>query len=590
MPSEHRTDTSLSRSGGAEEVRMRRAVVMLIMLGAVLAATPSQAAPNPDRAGPRDTKAAPPAGRASAGWRGAAGLTAAPAPGGRPLAVGAAAARGDFNDDEIGDLAVGVPGEDVGGIRDAGAVNVLYGSATGLTGPSADIFYQGGGAPGMAEANDLFGASLAAGDFDHDGDTDLAIGALAEDLGSKRDAGAVTVLNGSSGGLVSSGAQQWTQDSAGVPGLAETGDAFGTSLVTGDFDHDTFADLAVGAPNEVVGSGDLAGAVNVIYGASGGGLTGTDAQQWTQDTGGVAGAAEPGDFFGESLAVGDFDEDDNSDLVVGAPGESAAALSRSGVVHVLRGVAADGLTATGSQTFSQDSADVPGTAESGDFFGQSLAAGDLNGDGASDLAVGVLAESIGAADEAGVVHVLYGANTSGLSGTGSQLWSQDSPDVASPAEEGDLFGQGLAAGDFDGDDVIDLAVGAPGENIGGTQAAGSVNVLYGANPGGLTATGSQQWYQGNGGLAGNPEAGDGFGLSLAAGNLGGDVGDVARDDLAVGVPFEGLGSAAAAGVVQVLYGRNPGGLASSGSQLWSQDSAGIPSTAEAEDGFGAALG
>jgi hypothetical protein len=57
------------------------------------------------------------------------------------------------------------------------------------------------------------------------------------------------------------------------------------------------------------------------------------------------------------------------------------------------------------------------------------------------------------------------------------------------------------------------------------------------------------------------------------------------------VPFEGIGRVTAAGIVQILFGRNASpGLTATGSQAWSQDSAGVPSAAEAEDGFGAALG
>ena len=87
------------------------------------------------------------------------------------LATDAAAAAsggggGDFNGDGVADLAVGVPGEDVDGIQDAGAVNVLYGSATGITATGDQLFTQATpGVPGAAEAGDRFGSAVAAGDF-----------------------------------------------------------------------------------------------------------------------------------------------------------------------------------------------------------------------------------------------------------------------------------------------------------------------------------------------------------------------------------------------------------------------------------------
>src|SRR5215204_5534200 len=184
----------------------------------------------------------------------------------------------------------------------------------------------------------------------------------------------------------------------------------------------------------------------------------------------------------ETAVRADFNGDGAADLAIGALGEN----SSSGVVHVLYGSATVGLTATGSQLWSQDSPGIGGAAEPDDIFGEALAAGDFNGDGAADLAIGASGEN----SFAGVVHVLYGSATVGLTATGSQLWSQDSPGIGGAAEPDDLFGEALAAADFNGDGAADLAIGASGEN----SFAGVVQVLYGSGTG-LTATGSQVWSQ-----------------------------------------------------------------------------------------------
>ena len=102
----------------------------------------------------------------------------------------------DFNGDGYADLAVGVPGEDLRGRRDAGAVQVLYGSASGVTAHD-QMWHQGRkGVKGALEKGDRFGTTLASADFDSDGYADLAIGILDEDIGTKKNAGAVQVLYG----------------------------------------------------------------------------------------------------------------------------------------------------------------------------------------------------------------------------------------------------------------------------------------------------------------------------------------------------------------------------------------------------------
>jgi hypothetical protein len=219
-----------------------------------------------------------------------------------PAATQAAPARSlqaDFDNDGADDLAVGVPGEDTGSRVDAGAVSALYGSAAGLSGAiGQQLFTQVGG--GAVEEGDLFGWALAAGDFDNDGFADLGVGIPGEDTGGRADAGALGVLDGSPGGLIADTGQLFTQ----AAGTVEADDVFGFAVASGDFDADGFADLAVAAPFEDVGTRIDAGAVSALYGVAGGlGLAG--AQLFTQDSGGVPGTAEAGDFFGGAVAVGD---------------------------------------------------------------------------------------------------------------------------------------------------------------------------------------------------------------------------------------------------------------------------------------------
>lgn len=131
-----------------------------------------------------------------------------------------------------------------------------------------------------------------------------------------------------------------------------------------------------------------------------------------------------------------------------------------------------------------------GAAEQNDLFGSALAAGDFNGDGRVDLAIGVPNEGlegvsgVGTISKVGAVNVLYGSS-SGLSASGDQQWHQNSDRVLGAAENDDLFGSALAAGDFNGDGRADLAIGVPNEGLEGVSGVGTiakvgaVNVLHG---------------------------------------------------------------------------------------------------------------
>ncbi len=489
---------------------------------------------------------------------------------------------GDFNGDGIEDLAIGVPGEAIGTTLNAGAVNVIYGSAAGLSASGNQLWHQdSNGIAGAAETEDRFGAALASGDFNRDGFDDLAIGVINEAIGSIAGAGAVNIIYGSASGLSATGNQVWHQDVSGIGGASEVDDHFGAALASGDFDNDGFDDLAIGVPNEAIGSLVGAGAVNVLYGTSAG-LSATASQLWHQDSSNIVGAAEAGDRFGAALAAGDFDNDGIDDLAIGVPKEAIDSIEDAGAVNVIYGTNA-GLRADGNQVWHQNTSGIGGAAEAGDQFGAALASGDFNGDGRADLAIGVPNEAIGSLVGAGAVNTIYGSPT-GLSSSSSQVWHQNVTGIGGGSEAHDRFGASLTAGDFNFDGRADLAIGVPGEAIGSVQSAGASNVLYGSSAG-LNAAGDQLWHQNVSGVGGASEQNDLFGSALVSGDFDGD----GIADLAIGVGNESIESVVGAGAVNVLYGISGSGLTTNSSQLWHQNSAGIAGTAEANDGFGLGL-
>jgi hypothetical protein len=477
-----------------------------------------------------------------------------------------AAVRGDFNGDHRGDLAIGAPGEDVSGGANAGAVTIVYAGKTKLRPHTARLFTQKTkGIPGSPGSTDRFGSALAAGDFNHDGRADLAVGVPGDSVAGASGAGAVEVLYGAKGGLRAKRSRLFTQNTKGVKDQAEAADLFGGALTTGDFNGDHHDDLAIGVGQaNVNGENGAEGAVEVLYGSRRG-LRAKRNQLWTQDSPGVADSADGPDFFGGALAAGDLGRGKRDDLAIGVPAEGLPAGLQAGAVNVLYG-RAKGLKAKGDQFFSQDDPpDIDGVAEPGDQFGGALTVGDFNHDKRGDLGVGVPHEAVGATADAGAVNVIYGS-PAGLSSAGDQVFVEgqigDTPDV------GDHLGAALTSGRFDQGPFADLVAGIPGENAN----AGAFDVVSGSNAGLVASSYS---------LLLGAAAGDSQGSALGSGRFGKDP----LGDLAVGVPGD---ASSPGGNVRIFYGQT-GGLSFGAVDFLDQDDGGIPTAGSAFDRFGAAL-
>ena len=131
-------------------------------------------------------------------------------------------------------------------------------------------------------------------------------------------------------------------------------------------------------------------------------------QFWHQDSSSLVGTNEEFDQFGSAVATGDFNNDGYADLAIGVPQEDIRSFVDAGAVQVIYG-AEGGLSTDSNQRWSQDTFGIVGDPEDGDLFGSSIVAGDYNGDGYDDLAVGSPGEDVGPQMNAGAVNVIYGA-------------------------------------------------------------------------------------------------------------------------------------------------------------------------------------
>jgi hypothetical protein len=309
-------------------------------------------------------------------------------------------ASGDFDADGYDDLAIGSLNEAVGTVDEAGAVMIEYGSATGITSARGRLLTrENDGLTFDPLEGDRFGQSLASGDFDADGYDDLAIGATgARCPDGTTKGGAVIVLYGSAGGLVTTRTRIFRPGVSGMQGTCTDGTQFGFDLQAAGYDSSLTTDLAIGT---------RADAVHVVY-AGDSGLETAGNQRFTS----VEVGAATGSRFGSKLAAGRVRRTTTGlvfgrvSLVIGAPGEAANGLDESGSVTILHSNGS-GLTTSGAERWTRTAMRNVGAPAVEDRYGSSLTTGDFNDDGAVDLAIGIPYYDDGATVDDGAVEVLY---------------------------------------------------------------------------------------------------------------------------------------------------------------------------------------
>ena len=313
----------------------------------------------------------------------------------------ALAGIGDLNGDGALDLVAGAPNDDTGG-SERGAAWVLFLNDQGRVRDQQKIANDSGGFDGNLDDGDRFGSAVAEiGDVDGDGIRDIAVGAPA-DAGNATGPGEVWILFLNAEGRVRD-QQRITKGAGGFDGNLDDGARFGAAVAgVGDLNGDGRPDLAIGAPADA-GIGTGRGEVWIVFLDAGGRVL--DQQRITDGAGGFDGDLDDGDRFGSALAgIASFGGGRSTGLAVGAPGDDDGG-ENTGAVWVLF-PGGDGRVDTW-QKLSPDAGGFDGDLDGGDHFGAAVAGiGDLDRNGAVDLAVGAPGDDDGGNDK-GAIWVLF---------------------------------------------------------------------------------------------------------------------------------------------------------------------------------------
>ncbi|WP_288926582.1 hypothetical protein [uncultured Maritimibacter sp.] len=451
---------------------------------------------------------------------------------------------GDVNGDGYDDIIVGAYGGD-DTASSAGEAYVLFGKASGftnidLTGLAAsDGFILRGGAAG-----DFAGYSVAnAGDVNADGYDDMLIGAYGQNDGGNNAGAAYVVFGKASGFGTVDLAALGTGEGIVIIG-DEADDLAGQAVAgAGDVNGDGIDDVLIGASGGDNG-GAGAGEAYVVYGGS---ATGFGARVELASLGGDYGFSVRGVFpemqVGWAVSgAGDMNGDGIDDFVVGSPHPGLG----NGAADVVYG-------RVGGYT---DSDIIPLAASNGfraigeavdDWAGYAVsAAGDVNADGYDDLIVG--SPHYGGSDE-GRAYIIYG-------GVGLAPWGGVTRNVILNGNGNANAGFSVAgAGDFNGDGISDVIVGAPANDDAGNDA-GEAYVLFGGVGGiaNLTLSDTGALSPDKGFAIRGDAAGDLAGFDVArAGDVNGD----GFDDVLVGA-FYGSDGGALAGETYLIFGTSSG--------------------------------
>lgn len=315
-----------------------------------------------------------------------------------------------------------------------------------------------------SDVSDRLGIGLQTADLNTDGLDDLLIGSdQALDLLRANRVGRVDLFYGTSLANVGTIDLLTPQPPPDFTLFGESLYArFGTQIIDGDFDGNGIQDLAVAAPFHIANNMEAAGRVYILFGES---FQPPTRVMSAANADVFIDGAGPGELAGQSLAKADFNLDGRDDLVIGAPGSSKTGVMAAGAAFVVMGRPRADWNAQKKLDLASSVIDATSANQIGvrafqgiyenDRMGESVATGDIDGDGRMDLCIGADHQDYIPAPnttflDVGAVHIING--TAVLNTLAPKKLAVDpAPVVLNGRTEFDLYGDAISLFNWDGD-------------------------------------------------------------------------------------------------------------------------------------------